>query len=262
MVFREELGATVSKIVENKLEEIEHVNDVLYRSLKKNKQNIGVIPEIKLSSPSQGKLNEEINENEISKMSETFEELGCVAISVLTEPMYFKGEFEFLKIVKNSTELPVIAKGFFFNMSQLIDCNIFGADSYLLMVKIFRCINENIYDFMKLSKEINLEPVIEVNSKPELNEILKLAPNIIEINNRNIYSDLSIDYEKVKLSRYIPDDIAVVSASGIDSKEDIIKINNLSEGRIDAVLVGSSIMRSDNPEEKLIELLEAGRNIS
>ncbi len=249
-----ELGPVVADIIHSKVKAIGKNDEKMYASLKEN-EGISVIPEIKLASPDHGELGDR---QQVSHLCKVYEEEGGRAISVLTEPSYFNGCIDYLSVVKKNTTLPILAKGFHFDISHLVECVFHGADSYLLLTRVLRTLDKNLYDHIHLGYALGMEPFVEVSNSRELNAALKIHPKIIAVNNRNIYGDLSIDYERIKICRHVPKDIAVVSASGISSADDIERLYELSDGRIDAVLVGSSLMKTDSPREKLRELVDAG----
>ncbi|MFO8109089.1 MAG: indole-3-glycerol-phosphate synthase [Thermoplasmata archaeon] len=254
MDLDDELGPVVADIVRSKLNDASKRDEKLFNALKQD-EGISVIPEIKLSSPDHGGLGDV---RQISNLCKIYEEEGGKAISILTEPKYFNGKIEQISMVKKKTGLPILAKGFFLDMPHLVECMLHGADSYLLMIRILKCLDRNIYDHIRMGYALGMEPFVEISNSRELKTALKIHPRIIALNNRDIYGDLSIDFERVKICRNIPDDIAVVSASGVSSGEDIRRLHELSKGRIDAVLVGSSMMKADSPREKLRELVDVG----
>ncbi len=256
MDLDDELGTVVADIVCSKLQDSSKEVEKMYSALKD--EGVGVIPEIKLSSPDHGGLGDV---RQISELCGIYEKEGGKAISVLTEPTYFDGSMEHISVVKENTDLPVLAKGFFFDIPHLVECVRHGADSFLLLTRVLKTLDKNIYDHLRMGYALGMEPFVEVSDSRELKTALKFHPRIIAVNNRDIYGDLSIDLEKVKICRNIPDDIAVVSASGVDSGEDIRRLHESSQGRIDAVLVGSSLMRSESPGEKLRGLVDAGSDL-
>ncbi|MFO7793152.1 MAG: indole-3-glycerol-phosphate synthase [Candidatus Saliniplasma sp.] len=259
MDIKEELGEVVGGIIKQKMKDSINSKKKLYRSLKED-DHVDIIPEIKPSSPDQ-KGTSDIDLEWIQNLSKVYEEEGGKGISVHTEQYYFDGQLEYITTVKENTSIPVLAKGFFFDTRHLVECKHHGADSFLLLTKVLNTFNRDIYEFIKTGESLGLEPFVEASSRSELKKALKIHPKIIEINNRDIYGDLSIDLEKAKMCRYIPEDIAVVSASGVESGDDIKRLHKLSNGRIDAVLVGTSIMKADSPREKMKELVEAGREL-
>ncbi len=260
MNIDDELGEIVAKIINKKIKRENKEQLSLYSSIKENEDVVDIIAEIKFSSPTQKNFVEPSKDN-VSRFSQIYEEEGATAISVLTESFHFSGNISFLKKAKEKTSLPILAKGFFFEPKHLVDCKVHRADSFLLLPKLLKVLKKDTFDYIKTGKKIGLEPFIEIDNRAELNSLLKIQPDIIAINNRNIFGDLSINLDKIKLGKKVPEDIALVSASGVNSGEDIKKLYDVSEGNIDAVLVGTSIMKAESPRKKLRELVEAGRNM-
>jgi len=177
------------------------------------------------------------------------------------EPRYFNGQIEFLNKARELTDLPILAKGFLFNETHLAECAARRADSYLLMVRVLECVSQNIEEFVEFGKKLDLEAFIEANTSEAIQTALCLKPKIIEVNNRNIYRDFSLDFENVKIGKGIPGEIAFVSASGINTPKDLEELYAMSESRVDAVLVGTSIMESWNVCSKVREFVKAGKEV-
>jgi len=190
------------------------------------------------------------------------EQGGASAVSVLVEKEKFSSSIEILKKVRKMTHLPILAKGFFFNPRQIADISAAGADAFLLMVRVVESQGKNVKDLLNFGVTLGLDAVIEVSNTEELNNAINLGARIIEINNRDIYGDLEIDFENVILGRNISDNIIFISASGIVSAKDISKLYSLSNKRVNAFLIGTSIMKSRNFYVKVQELVKACKEVA
>ncbi len=207
---------------------------------------IKIIAEIKKASPSKGLL----REFDVCEMADVYVSAGADAISVLTEEDFFLGSPDFLiKIKKRHPSVPVLRKDFIFDEYQIYESKILGADAILLIAKILT--KEECHSLFRLSKSLGLDVLFEIHDEEDLKKALDVDVDIIGINNRNLET-LQIDLNTTfKLRKLIPDGKIVVSESGISTRRDIEKL--LQYG-IDAVLVGTSIVLSDNPAEKIKEL--------
>lgn len=258
MKLQEILGKTTGKIVESKLREEIRVKRSMYRALKDGRhKGIRIIAELKTSSPSEGNLRS-VEKKDVVHIIQEFEAGGASAISVMIEPICFNGSIEYLKIARDVTDLPLLAKGFLFSPMHLIECMAAGADAYLLMIKVLEAVGKDIKQFIDVGNELGMEAFIEVSTAEEIQKALALKSKIIEVNNRNIYGDLDINLNNVTIGKGIPKEIAFISASGIENGEDIKEVYELSGNRADAVLVGTCLMKSRSISRKARELVTAG----
>lgn len=207
---------------------------------------ISIIAEIKKASPSKGIIREDFNHIAIAKSYFS----GTVnAVSVLTDQNYFKGDINFLNEIAKIKKAPLLRKDFIIDSIQIFEAKANGADMILLICEALS--QEQIKDFAELAVEIGLEVLLELHSINQLEKIDFSLNKIIGVNNRNLENfkvDLSVTET---ISGYLPDNVLLVSESGISSKEHIDYIRNAGT---DAILVGEHLMRSYNIEEKLNEL--------
>ena len=212
-----------------------------------NGEGVSVIAEIKRASPSKGKIFEGVfDAGEIAKM---YEENGASAISVLTDEEYFDGSFEYLKEAKGSTKLaPILCKDFIVNEYQVYKAREYGADAILLIAALLD--KRKIQKFLKIAENLGMDALVEVHNEDELLTVLGTDAKIIGINNRDLKT-FKIDLETTnRLCAMIPKTRLVVSESGIEGKMDIEKLSS----RVDAVLVGTTLMKSKNITKKLHEI--------
>lgn len=204
-----------------------------------------IIAEIKPASPSEGRIRD-VNVEETAR---ALERGGACALSVLTEPFYFYGSLENLKITKETTKLPVMRKDFIVDEYQLLEAKHYGADAVLLMVSV---LGEETKKFCEKSKELGMESVVEVHTAAEVPTALASGADIIGINNRNL-KDLSIDLNTTaELSALIPEEKIVISESGVKSAADLEFVLKYT----DAALVGTSLMKSADAEAVLRSLVD------
>lgn len=171
--------------------------------------------------------------------------MGVRAFSVLTEEDYFKGSDEYLKRIKKSSMTPILRKDFIIDFYQIYEAKVLGADGILLIASVLK---DQLGDFYNEAKKFNLQPLVEVHNKEELDLALKYDCDVIGINNRDLKTfNVSLDVTK-ELKRYIPDDKILVSESGIMSIEDLKTIKDYG---VNGVLIGEFFMRNiDNSEFK------------
>lgn len=208
---------------------------------------ISLIAEIKRSSPSRGR----ITDIDVADLARRYDESRAAAISVLTDP-HFDGTIEHLSVVRDASDKPVLRKDFILDVYQVYQARAYGADAVLLIASILE--EDALAELFNACRETGLHTLIESHSEQDLSKIPKEA-EIYGINNRDLNSaGLDIDMETApKLLPMIPEGKTVVCESGIFTHEDIQKLAGL--GRINAVLVGTAIIASGRPTEKIAELL-------
>jgi indole-3-glycerol phosphate synthase len=213
-------------------------------SFEKSLRNSGMsfICEVKRASPSKGMICQDFNP---VKIATDYELAGASAISVLTEPQFFKGRDDYLKNVVANVNLPVLRKDFIIDEYMIYEAKLLGASAVLLIVSILD--EEKLEEFIKLSYSLGIYPLVETHSTNELEIAIDAGAKIIGVNNRNL-KDFTVNINNtVSLEKYIPEDIrrdiVFISESGIKTPEDIKLLN---DNKIDAVLIGESLMRSDN----------------
>ncbi len=213
---------------------------------------ISIISEIKPASPTLGKIRKELD---IKKIAKEMESSGVVGLSILTEPKYFNGSYENLKLAVENTNLPCLMKDFVIDPIQFMIASQLGATNILIINSI--C---NLEESYRSAIDYGLEPLIEIHDVKELKDIRRLfemglKPKLIGVNNRNLKTleiDLNTSKKIIpKLKVEFGDDIIVLSESGVNTIDDI---NFLLQHQADAFLIGSSIMKSDNIKEKIFSL--------
>ncbi|MGN1482053.1 indole-3-glycerol phosphate synthase TrpC, partial [Porcipelethomonas sp.] len=199
---------------------------------------LSVISEVKKASPSKSVIKEDFRPVEIA---ENYEKAGADAISCLTEEFYFKGCSRYLKDIREAVNIPILRKDFIFDEYQIYEARAIGADAILLIAAVLD--TETMKQFKDIAEGLGMNCLFEAHNKEELDSILKCSPKIVGINNRNLKTfEVSLD-NTASLSRFISDECVLVSESGIATHEDMQKVR---ENGADAVLIGETLMRSDN----------------
>ena len=213
----------------------------------KSDVNISIVAEIKKASPSLGILRENFNPIEIARI---YEANGASAISVLTDEKLFQGSLSYLTMVRNTVRLPVLRKDFIVDPYQIYEARKAGADAILLIAALLS--KEELQDFLLLASKLEMDCLVEVHSENELKTVLQTNASIIGINNRDLKTFKTDLETTLRLRPLIPSGKIVVSESGIKSRKDI---EVLLENGVNAVLVGETLMKSNNIPVKLHELL-------
>lgn len=209
-------------------------------------EGLSFICEVKKASPSKGIIAEDFPYIEIAKR---YEAAGAAALSVLTEPYYFKGSNDYLREIRKEVSLPILRKDFTVDEYMIYEAKVMGADAVLLICAILS--DEQLAAYGKLAKSLGLSALVEAHDEEEVHRAIASGANIIGVNNRNL-KDFTVDIQNsVRLRALVPKEILFVSESGIKTKEDTAK---LKENGTDAVLVGETLMRSGNIAETLKEL--------
>lgn len=194
-----------------------------------------IIAEVKRASPSKGIICEDFDP---LKTAFFYEEAGAKAISVLTDERFFKGSPDYLYEIKGRVGPPCLRKDFIIDHIQLVESRSLGADAVLLIVA---CLEPaHLKELLEHAKELGLDALIEVHNERETEIAIEAGAEIIGINNRNL-KDFSVSLDTtVRLFKMIPDDVIVVSESGISAVDDIrrLKMHN-----INGVLIGEAFMR-------------------
>jgi indole-3-glycerol phosphate synthase len=151
---------------------------------------------------------------------------------------------EYLKEIRKISNLPILRKDFMIEEYQFYEAKAIGADAILLIAAILDDVQ--LHDFYQLSKELELDALVEVHDEREMERALKLDADIIGVNNRNL-KDFTISLETTKrLSKMVPTEKVFVAESGIMGDEDV---RFLKECSVDAFLIGRALMESRHPRE-------------
>jgi len=214
------------------------------KALRKN--DIAFICECKKASPSKGVIAESFDYLQIAK---DYEKAGADCISVLTEPKWFLGSDDYLKEIANTINIPCIRKDFTVDEYMIYEAKLLGAKAILLICAILN--QSQIKHYIDICHELGISALVEAHDEAEIKMAVKAGARIIGVNNRNL-KDFSVDTANSKrLRQMIQGDIIFVSESGISSNEDI---KELRDAKVDAVLIGETLMKADDKTAKLKEL--------
>ncbi len=217
-------------------------NDFPFRkALSKN--GLSFICEVKKGSPSKGIISEDFRYIEIARK---YEEMGADAISVLTEPDYFKGSNKYLSEIHKTVKTPLLRKDFTIDEYMIYNAKILGASAILLICSILEL--PRLKEYLEIAHSLGLSALVETHSEYEIENALESGAEIIGVNNRNLKT-FNVDISTSEnLRKYVPDNKIFVSESGIHSADDIQRMKNI---KADAVLIGEAFMRTENPAELL-----------
>ncbi|MBF0328483.1 MAG: indole-3-glycerol phosphate synthase TrpC [Nitrospirae bacterium] len=215
-------------------------------AIKRQSSRIKLIAELKKASPSKGLIRKEFEPERIASI---YESKGANAISVLTEEDYFQGHLSYIAIVKNASSLPALRKDFIFDEYQIYEARANQADAILLMASVLE--RGQADEYLCLAHEIGLSVLFEIHNENELETALLIKAPIIGINNRDLKT-LKIDLSTTfRLKKQIPAGIVVVAESGIKERRDA---ETLEKASIDAMLIGTALMSSEDIGKKIEEL--------
>lgn len=209
-------------------------------------QDFNFICEVKKASPSKGIIAEHFPYLEIAK---EYEVAGAAAISVLTEPDFFKGDKKYLQEIASTVKIPVLRKDFIIDEYQIYQAKVWGASAILL---ICACLDvPTLTKFRELADSLGLSSLVEAHDEHEVQMAIDCGARIIGVNNRNL-KDFTVDVKNsVRLRNLVQDDVIFVSESGLETPEDI---QVLRDNNIGVALMGETFMRSPNKVEKLAYL--------
>jgi len=232
--------------LKSKITDVEKPRDFRTAVKRSLDENIKLIAEIKKASPSKGIIREKFDHLSIAQI---YDKKHVHAVSVLTEEDFFMGSLSFLPEVKKITSKPVLRKDFIVDEYQIYETRVNSADAILLIAAILE--KNQAAEYLNLARELGLSVLFEVHDFKELEMALLIACDIIGINNRNLKT-LQVDMNTTfTLRREIPSERIVVSESGIKSRTDLQKLQNIG---VDALLIGTSFMEAEDIGKKIDEL--------
>ncbi|CAM3863661.1 indole-3-glycerol phosphate synthase TrpC [Arcobacter cloacae] len=204
---------------------------------------IRIIAEVKKASPSKGIIKEDFDPLLIAQ---AYSNSGANAISVLTEPHYFKGNLEYLTQIRRYVPTPLLRKDFIVDKYQIVEALVYGADFILLIAKSLSTKElKELYDY---AIHLGLEVLVEIHDKEDLTKAIKSGATIIGINHRNL-DTFEMDMTLCdKLIPLIPNGKIIVAESGVSNVETIKRLSSIGA---DAFLIGEHFMRVPSIEEEL-----------
>lgn len=245
---KEEVLLLKQKYSESSFGSMRHFNKTTHKLSERLKDNfsISIIAEIKKASPSKGILVDKFNHLEIANI---YLQNNVDAISVLTDDKYFMGSINFLSDIAGISTVPLLRKDFIIDEYQIFEAKANGADLILLIAEALS--KNQIKDLSQAASKLGLEVLLEIHSIDQIDKIDFDLNKMIGINNRDLKTftvDLSTTSELKKL---LPNDVYVISESGINKKGDIVY---LKHSKVNGILVGEHLMRSKNIANQLKEI--------
>lgn len=257
------MPSILQRIHQQKIEEVEKLKqdypiDLIGKDLEKSdrdfkkalkdKNKLSFICEIKNASPSDPVIN--VNGKSVEEMAQLYEENGAAALSVLTDEKFFKGSLENLKITREKTEkVPILMKDFIVDEHQIYVGRHFGADAVLLIAAMLNI--EEMNHLIDVARSLNMDVLVEIHNEEELKKTLQTSAEIIGVNNRDLHTFNMDPQNALKLIPQIPSDKITVAESGYNENE-----IRFLHGFSDAVLLGSSLMKSENPSHTLSNMIQ------
>jgi indole-3-glycerol phosphate synthase len=196
---------------------------------------IKLIAEVKKASPSAGLIRADFQPVAIGT---TYERHGASCISVLTDEQYFAGSLDFLRAVRAAVAVPCLRKDFIIDKYQLYEARAVGADAVLLIAE---CLGDcELRSLFNETVNLGMTPLVELYEPENLPRVFDAGATLIGVNNRNLKTMKTDLDHTIRLRDRIPDQCLLVSESGIQTREDVTRLQNAG---VDAILVGESLMR-------------------
>jgi indole-3-glycerol phosphate synthase len=209
---------------------------------------INLIAEIKKASPSRGLIREDFD---LLKLAEIYLHNGAAALSILTEDKYFLGKMEYIRRVGDYFKVPILAKDFFVDESQIYEAFSYRASAVLLIVAILS--DDQLRRFHDLAADLDMDCLFEIHDESELERALKAGAKMIGVNNRDLRS-LIVDFAVCeRLIPQIPKDKIIVAESGITTHQQVERLRSLGAN---AVLIGETFLKEQDVGAKVKEVME------
>ncbi|NWK57280.1 indole-3-glycerol phosphate synthase TrpC [Verrucomicrobiaceae bacterium N1E253] len=254
----------LSEIMEQKLREVEAVLPQLekYRAaalerndfggfraaLDRGPDRLGIIAEVKHASPSAGVIDPHFDPLKQARM---YLDGGASCMSVLTDQNYFKGSLSDLTKISPISNIPLLRKDFIRHEVQIYEAIIAGADAILLIVAALD--DEALHRLYQAARDFQLDVLVEVHDLAEMERALDLGADLIGINNRNLKTFKTDLATTERLADEAGEDVLLVSESGIKDARDCVRV---LEAGANAILVGETLMRANNPAETMQQWLD------
>ncbi len=213
---------------------------------------LGVIAEVKKASPSAGVIAPDFDAVAIAQ---AYEAAGANCISVLTDEQFFQGQLAFLPRIRETIALPCLRKDFIIHEAQIFEASVAGADCILLIVAALE--QRELEQLFKTATDFQMDVLVEVHTREEIDRALELDVKLIGVNNRNLHTFEVNIASTEELSEEVPDEILLVSESGLKTRADTQRVLDCGAN---AILVGESLMRAgiDGIPAQMRELLSVG----
>lgn len=198
----------------------------------------GLIAEVKKASPSAGLIRPDFDPVTIARH---YEVAGATCLSVLTDEHFFQGHLNYLRDIRQIVRIPVMRKEFIIDRYQIAEARVAGADCVLLIAE---CLDDvQLHDLYGYARSLGMDVLIELYDLENVPRVLATGTKLLGINNRDLRTFVTSLEHTFTVKKLVPDDVLLVSESGIGTHADILRLR--SEG-IGAVLVGESLMRQSD----------------
>jgi indole-3-glycerol phosphate synthase len=212
-----------------------------------------LIAEVKCASPSKGRF---INDFDPLRLAETYRRSGAAAISVLTDRRYFQGDLDYLhriadRFIAQPPRLPLLRKDFIYDPYQVFEARAAGADAILLIAAYLDA--GQLAQLHALCLELGMAALVEVHNRAELNKALRVGPQLLGINNRDL-TDFSVRLETtLELLAEVPADVCLVSESGLRTPGDV---DRLRQAGVNAMLIGEALVTAPDIQAAIQDLIQ------
>jgi indole-3-glycerol phosphate synthase len=218
-----------------------------------DRESVSIIAEIKKASPSKGVIRKDFDPQ---KLASQYQKGGAAALSVLTDEPAFQGKLEYLKVVSNEVDVPILRKDFIIDPYQIKEARAFGADAVLLIATITD--GHQLQELHHAATELDLECLVECYAEDDLEYIDFDQVHILGANNRDLHTFQVDVHRGIALLHTAPESTVLVSESGLQSAADLKLLYN---ERIHAALIGEHFMRQDDPGKAVEQMLDELENL-
>ena len=197
---------------------------------------VSLIAEVKQASPSKGLIREDFDPLAIAS---AYQDSGASCISVLTDQHFFQGHLDFLRWIRESTQIPLLRKDFILDPLQIYEARAAGADAVLLIAE---CLPGNaLRNLHDLTVSLGMTPLVELYDPSNIQRVIDCGARLVGVNNRDL-NTFEVDLgHTIRVKQCLPSDRIIVGESGIFTRSDV---KQLGQAGVDAMLVGESLMRA------------------
>lgn len=247
-VKKREVAALIPRAEELRGRATERTDHRDFAASLRRETGVALVAEVKQASPSAGLIRADFDPVRIARQ---YEAAGAAALSVLTDREFFQGRLEYLEQIRAVVKLPVLRKDFLIDELQVYEAAAHGADAILLIVAILD--DRQLRDFQALAKYLRMAALVEVHDEVELGRALAAGARMVGINNRNL-RDFSVNLKTTErlAGMMCGQDKSIVAESGLQTRADVERV---ARAGVDAILVGETLMRSNDIAGKVKELL-------